>query len=263
MKKSYKILIITACVMMVLGLLVVAAAFLSPNFSLEADHAENVYTYKADGIEKISVTARTQDIKIETGSVNEITVYARENKWEKYEITNTDGTFSIIAKDLRKWYQKIELGIRRWEYDLVVVLPKSLVDTSIDVTVSTGDIHAYSLDVQNLSLKLSTGDIEMSNINAKNITLNLSTGDVDAQDVKAQGLFTKTSTGDIDFIGFEILGKTEISVTTGDIDLSGLKCDTLYIKTSTGDVDLERVYANSHDIRTRTGDVEGRVQPLN
>lgn len=110
---------------------------------------------------------------------------------------------------------------------------------TIDLLVSTGKVTVTDSQCTNLFSRGSTGDLTLKNVLVQNsILIERSTGDVIMNDADAKEIFIETSTGDVR--GNLLTGKVfHTETNTGDVDVpksvNGGSCE---IHTDTGDIEI-------------------------
>ena len=141
-----------------------------------------------------------------------------------------------------------------------VKIPKDFSFEGIDVSASTGNITNYASASQAVKIKTTTGRIKLENVSATSIDLSVSTGDVAALGLTCEGdVKIGVSTGKTELI--DAACKNLISDgNTGDISLKNvIASEKLSIKRSTGDVRFDACDAAEIFVITDTGDVRGSL----
>ena len=252
MKKG---LVITAVVLLVLGLMIAAGAFALAGFDfgklggIQLREAE--YPFDADftGIE--IDTDETDIVFCPAGDA--AGVVCEERDGVQYTVTVEDGTLKIGVDDRRTWTDRIALFSKKptmtvclpsERYDALcvvnrtgdVTIPEGFSFGSIDVTVSTGDVRCDASADEHMYIRTSTGSVTCGGCSDGLLRIETTTGDVRFDACDAGSIFVRTSTGDVSgTLRSEKIFRARTS--TGDVDVpdtvSGGICE---ITTSTGDI---------------------------
>lgn len=154
-------------------------------------------------------------------------------------------------------------------------LSKDLVIENADITLTTGDVHSYSLiqnqatfeadigditvknlDCNNLSITTTSGDISLYESKIKeDLTLNSSTGEQKLNTIECKNLQSNGTTGDLEMrnVFTEIMN---ISRTTGDVNIRQSDATNIHIFTDTGDVYCYFLSEKTFDVHSQTGDIK-------
>lgn len=234
--------------------------------------------------------------------VSDVTFYATTESSKKVSISEyekqphtvevVDNVLTIKNQDNRKWHEKIfNWGIEKVKVDVYlpageyasfvmknstgdITIPKEFSFTTINVTLSTGDIDIHSNVSDELFLKTSTGDISYSGTTAKGATFETSTGSISINDfeatddvtvttgtgrqtlknVKCQNLTNHASTGKVVLENVIVQKHIEVITSTGDVKLIDSDAETLFIKTSTGDVTGTLLSNKNFVVKSGSGD---------
>ena len=299
MKKSLKISLITAGVLVFLGIaLIIVAAVLTGGDLSKLGAAKYVTSvFDIDGeFDNISVNTGTANIKFVLSYENKCVVECFEEETRPHSVFVQDGTLKIKMEDNRKWYQIFVLDFQKPtltislpddEYSALTInedtgdieIPRSFIFESIDIKSSTGNVKCDAYSRSSMSIVTSTGDISVDGLVARNINLTVSTGNIKVfqttvcedisinvstgktviESVDCRNLITGGSTGNIDVINVHA-DIFDIERSTGDVTFKGSDAKQLKVKTSTGDVTFSNSDAGQLNIETTTGDVTGSLK---
>lgn len=280
MKKSTKIWLITAGVLIVCGILIFGGAMTAMgwNFSKLSTDKFETNTYELNNeIKNISIDCDTADIEILPLADGESRVICYEHINETHEVTVTDGTLKIKLAEKRKWYEHIGISLKspkitvylpEGEYGTVTVkndtgslkLLEKFSFENIDVQVQTGAVTCRSSAKESIKIKASTGMISISDLSCSALSLKTSTGAITVENAACEGdVSIKVSTGMTTLSKFEC-GNLSSTGDTGGISLERVMVkDKLSIERSTGGVKLEASDAAEIYIKTDTGNVRGTL----
>ena len=280
MKKSAKIWLIIASLLVIIGAVMFAVSLIAYNGDFTKFTTAKYQTNTHEISEEFA------DISIDTDTANivflpsddgkcKVECYERENENHSVEVEN--GTLKITYVDQREWYEYI--GINFGSTRVTVYLPDSeysslkikedtgnITLTSdfgfdvIDIKTSTGDVHCGRATAESVKIRTSTGNIELIGIECSSLDLGASTGNITVNDAKCSGdIKIEVSTGKTKLIGVSC--ESLISTgDTGDITLKKVVAtEKLSITRSTGDVTFDACDAAEISVKTSTGDVDGTL----
>ena len=258
MKKKTKVWLLTAVLLVVLGLILFAAGMTANNWNflnLSTEKYEtNAYEIR-EAFRNIAVETNTADILFAVSRDGKCKVVCYEAENEKHTASVQDGTLMICVVQQKQWRDyigitmetpKITVYLPQTQYDSLIIkettgdleIPGEFRFESMDISTSTGDVKNYASTSGTIKIKTTTGAIYVENISAEFVDLLVSTGDVTAKYV--------TCNGDV-----------QIGVSTGRVKLTDVKCKNMTSRGNTGDAFLENVIASEVVfIERSTGDVK-------
>lgn len=280
MKRSPKILIITATLLLTSGLLLFTVALSLTNWDFKAlstfKYTEKQYDITED-FSDISVVSNTADIVFLPSENGKTSVICYDQEKLTHAVSVTDRKLSIEVIDGRQWYDHIGIGFESSKITIYLPLEtygklsvksstgdleisKNFTFEEIDITLSTGRVFCKASALKNCKIKTSTGDILTEDIVAGDLSLSVSTGNVTATKISCKGDFKLTvSTGDAKLT--EVACKNLVSSgSTGNLSLKNVVASEKFsLNRSTGSITLEDSDAAELTIRTDTGDVTGSL----
>ncbi|MBQ9994464.1 MAG: DUF4097 family beta strand repeat protein, partial [Clostridia bacterium] len=202
MKTSKKALI-TACILIAVGLVIGFVGITAARGDLSSLTTEKVVTNThtvRQSFSSIDISSGECDVRFLPSDDDTCKVICRERENFTHQVTVEGDTLSIREKDSRKWYEYIHFGLYWEPLEVCIYLPQTEYSSlRIDGSVSDIDIPDT----------FSFGDVEIG-----------------------------VTTGDITFCA-AVEGALNIVSDTGDIDISGTSPASLSIVTDTGDVAVE------------------------
>lgn len=281
MSKSTKIWIIAAIACVIIGSIIFAGVMTAMGWDFKKLSTDkfttNTYTV-TEAYKNISVKSIYAQITFVPSDGEETKVVCYEDDKVKHTVTVEDGTLTINGVDNRKWYHyigfhfeepKITITLPKGEYgDLMlhnttgdVKLPRDLTFSSMDISVTTGDVFLSASATGDITCKTTTGDTKLNGVRCGNLTATGTTGDLEMKDVIASGKFTaKRTTGDVDLEGCDA-AEIFIKVTTGDVEGTLLTPKTFEAEATTGHVKVPRTDSGGLcKIKTTTGDIQIRIR---
>lgn len=257
MKKRFKISLITAAVLVLVGLLIIGIALCTFDGELSAFGTETYETNSyeiAEPFHTVSVQTDTADLVLARSEDDRCHVICYESEKEKHEVSVTDGVLKVTAEDTRAWYEYI--GVNFQTTKITVYLPEGA-EPVLYVKESTGDVTIPSeLRLQAADISVSTGHVTCHASVSEALCVQATTGDIAISGVSADRLELSVSTGNITVSDLVCAGDVTVHVSTGKATLQELSCRTLTSTGSTGDLILQHVTASEHFLLERsTGDV--------
>lgn len=148
---------------------------------------------------------------------------------------------------------------------------------NIELTTSSGRIHASSITGQEIKLKSSSGDIRANQIKG-DTSISVSSGNIKVDDVtgslsthatsgnttvdRVQGAVdAAASSGNIKYSNF--IGDGKFKLTSGNIEITDQRSDALDISTSSGNVTLSKdpEFQGFYDLKTSSGNIKAPESP--
>lgn len=121
--------------------------------------------------------------------------------------------------------------------NLTVEIPSGV---DLDISNSSGNVLAETLDERNVDISTSSGDVEIDDIHAYKLELSTSSGEIN--------------------IGKASIGTAvDVSSSSGDVSFSSISSQSLDINTSSGNIDIGLDSNDNVGISTASGDVETRL----
>ncbi len=280
MRKSAKVWLVIAAVLVVTGLVIFASVMAANgwNFSKLSTVKYETNTYEiGEEFSHISMKTDTADILFVPSEDGICKVVCYEEEHAKHGVTAVDGTLTVEVFHKKEWYHHIGISVGtpkltvylpKTEYGNLFIkestgaieIPKDFRFESIDVTASTGDIKCNASASGDVQIKASTGRIQVENLSARTLSLSVSTGKVTATGVNCDGDVTvNVSTGKA-YLTDVACKKLTSSGDTGDILLKNVTAsETISVERSTGDVTFDGSDAAEILVKTDTGDVTGTL----
>lgn len=281
MRKQSTIWIVTACSLVLFGLIIFGGAMTAMGWDFsklslseyETNYYDVDYTFS-----DLFILCDTADITFMAAEDKECSVVCYEDVKAKHCVSVRDGVLSIALEDTRKWYDyigvfnfdtpKIVVYLPRGRYDALslkgstgdVMIPNDFIFQSVDISLSTGDVTYAAPASDDIKIKANTGDIGIKNISAGSLNLSVSTGKITVSNVTCKGdvnVSVSTGKSDITDLTCNNLGSTG---NTGDISLKNVTAAGKFsIERSTGYVKFDACDAAEISVKTDTGDVKGSL----
>ena len=257
MKRSTKVSLIAATVLIVLGLGIIAAAFSAAGWELRKFSSSRYITTEqliTEDFSKINIDIDTTDIIFFPSEDDNCRIVGYEDEKNTHSFSVKDDTLWVKIQDMRKWYDHI--GINTDSPEIEIYLPKEKYE-SLYLRGSTGDVNIpgnFSFD--EIDVKLSTGDIGCFASANGAISLTTGTGGINIKNISAGDLVLSVTTGKVNCDNINCSGEFSLRVTTGDAKLSRIKCGSFTSTGNTGDLQMDNLIASDIiNIERSTGDL--------
>lgn len=241
MKKSVKILTVTAAVLTVVGVIVflVGMGMLGWNFN-RLDVTE--YTAKRYAA---TATERVERVELDLKTFPVVVTAGEDTALDYYEATDTDisvtyesGTLKVVEKYTYNPF-KVGMfsGLDRKNHKFVLTLPEhsDLVVKGANCDIRASDLAFADVDMNVTNLYISLDGCSVDSMSLKSVNL-----DLELIGCKLGSLFADATNADVTLNGCES-GKAEIHSTNSDIDISGGAYVEITAEATNNGVDIGRV----------------------
>lgn len=293
---SKKIWLIIATVLVASGLIIftVVMSIYQWDFKKLSTRKYETNEYEiTEEIKDITFIADTADIVFAVSKDGKNKVVCYEETKAKHSVTAQEGKLTVQVEDKKQWYDNISINfgspkitvyLQQGEYGQLSVksstgdieLPNAFAFTSLDISVSTGDVKSQASISGSAKIKTSTGGIQLENISVGTLDLSVSTGRVTVANLDCTGdikisvstgktvmntvacknLISDGDTGDISLTGVVASGKFLIERSTGDVKFDGSDAAEISVTTDTGDVTGTLLTEKIFIVDTDTGEKE-------
>ncbi|MBN2616716.1 MAG: DUF4097 family beta strand repeat protein [Spirochaetales bacterium] len=205
------------------------------------------------GIGQLNISMSSGNLEIVTEDREDIYLYLKTFK---------NGPMIFIDKgnktkiDIRRSTFKL-FSFYNGDVKLMVVLPKKYTQ-GLELNLSSGDISAKNLVIEDFNISLSSGSLFLDNIITKNADFNASSGSMDITNLFTNNTKVGISSGSLFVNGFT--GNLTGRLSSGDVDLytDKIKGD-IDFKISSGDFNLFIVDKNldaKFELKTSSGSIK-------
>lgn len=280
MKRSKKVAIIAAGVMIAVGLSVSIGAAVSMNFDVDKINTLSfeTNTYRIDEeISDISVNGAECDIRLIPSEDGICKVVCYESDKISHTVGVENNKLIVERHDNRKWYEhigvywgnmEIAIYLPQGEYDKLyaknlsgdIIIPENFAFSSAEIRSTSGDVSFEAAVNEELSAKTTSGEVYIGNTALNKLTAVSTSGNVTVENVTSQGTFeVKAVSGDIDLSGVRCQ-RISVSTTSGEVDFSDtITTDGIRAESVSGNVEFYKCDASSLWIKTGSGDVSGTL----
>ncbi len=276
MKKSTKAWIITAVLLVTVGLVTFAAVMFVYHWDFtKLNTVEYVTTEQVmeERVRNVIINTGTSDVRIAHSDDDKCRLVFNERKDNQHTVTMNGITLVIETTEAEKWYDNI--GIDFGKPEITVYLPEEqygrlqVKATTGDLTVpkgfrfdhtvvslSTGDVNFSADYTWEFTVTTTTGDVNVNCPSAGEVYVSSSTGDVTISDMKCAGVVTEGGTGDAVLTNVRATQHMEAQRSTGNIVLESCDAPGVNARTSTGDVTGHLLSDKDFEVETTTGSVK-------
>ena len=209
----------------------------------------------SESFKGVTITASTADITVLPSEDGTARVICREDVKQQHRVEVADGTLKITATDSRAWHEMI--GISFENTAITLYLPGDVI-SSLDISVSTGDVKISDLICQGLKFHSTTGDLWLKDLTVSaSLSIDGDTGDCKLENTTiSDNLDIEVGTGDVDLKNTVAKGDLTISSTTGSVTLDRCDAANIYVTVSTGDVNGILLSDKDFSVSSSTGDAK-------
>lgn len=238
---------------------------------------ETVHHEISEEFTNISVKADTADILFAASEDGICRVECLEEEKAKHAVSVRDGTLAIELNNQKHWYDyigfhfaspQITVYLPKAEYASLsvsgktgnVTVPHAFAFQTVEVSLSTGDVHALADASERMHLQTTTGSIRVEGISVGTLRLSASTGKVTVSNVTcANDLTLKITTGNAELTDVTAQHVSS-SGSTGNLSLQRVVAEKSFsLQRSTGNIKLDRCDAAALVLKTTTGSVKGSL----
>lgn len=261
MKKSVKIALIVAACLVGAGILLVAAAAVSPDFDFRRISPlrgeVETYTYEnPNDFESIVIDVVESDVRVLRSSKGELQIICDESDRIYHEVRVENGTLYVTRNDTRRWFERI-FSFDFREMTVTVYLPQELYAGIHAKSVSGDVIVEAGVIFDSAELKSTSGELSFYAATEGALSLTSVSGDVDVHGSDVGTLSASSTSGSIEISRVRANEGVEVDTTSGDIGISHVTAVSLSADSTSGDARLENTVVTEHlKIETTSGDIE-------
>lgn len=259
MKKSKKILITVAVILIAVGMICGFCGICSLGFNFNeistSDFVTHTYTVD-DDFTNIIIEDAESNINFYKSNDDKCRVLCDEREKVTHTVVNENKTLTVRVKDERNWFERINIGIFLSDMRVSVYLPKNKYDSlnaasmSGDIDVAneftfdnakvgsiSGDVSVKADVKQELNISSTSGDVIINNISATEcINASSVSGEIDLSNVKGKEIFANTISGGVMLTDTVASQKLKANSTSGDIDLKRCDAKNIVLDTVSGEI---------------------------
>lgn len=268
MKRNTKIVLISACALIVLGTAICACAFAAVDFDIhmlstpeDSTREWHLEAVPSGEIERIRVNALADNIRVRRSGTDEIIVTYYTSQYGGYELENENGelTLEYAALKDRKWYEYLTVdfsGSHSDKNSIEIDIPADY-DGEVWIEAATGSVELVNLKLNGtLSSKSTTGSMTLCDVQAVSVEASVTTGEVELETVVTSGdISVSFKAGGARLENVISEGEVTARGTTGDIDMYIVEAESITAECTTGSINGYSVCSGSTALKATTGDI--------
>lgn len=259
MKKSKKILITVAVILIAVGIICGFCGIYSLGFNFNeistSDFVTHTYTVE-DDFTNIIIEDAESNINFYKSNDDKCRVLCDEREKVTHTVVNENNTLTVRVKDERNWFERINIGFFIADMRVSVYLPKNKYDSlnaasmSGDIDVAneftfdnakvgsiSGDVSVKADVKQELNISSTSGDVIINNISATEcINASSVSGEIDLSNVKGKEIFANTISGGVMLTDTVASQKLKANSTSGEINLKRCDAKNIVLDTVSGEI---------------------------
>lgn len=250
MKKVYKVFLIIAAALMILGVGIVGVTFAAAGFQWEKftltedDLVEHTLDIEGKDVDTLSLSDMNSevgwyDIRIVPSEDNDIHIQYRSLERDELSCETVGNNVSLFAPVNRKWYEYIHIGFSFLKaLPLTIAIPSSVENVDILGGVSgnvdcsdlslKGDLSYYGDASQMVMNRMDIGgtlhiesdlsSITLYDVNAQSISADVDCGDLCFESVQAKDMDIQTDLGNFEFSSLFVENSLRIITDCGNVE---------------------------------------------
>ncbi len=293
-----KKLLVISIVLLVVGAVILAAAFAFVKFDFKKISSEELMTntyYAENSFSNIEIDSDDCKVTLIPSEDEVCKIVCTETEKVKFKITDENGTLKIVYQDSRSWVDRIGIFIAEKTVDVYlpqneyenlkignssggVVISDGLTFSEIQTNTSSGSVKCYA-DADVLSVKVSSGSIKLDGVSALEINLESSSGSIKLDNISSENINLEATSGSVKLDSVNAEKSITVESTSGSVELNSVSCenlnasassgsvklfdviasDSMKVKSSSGSVNLNDSDASDIEIKTTSGSVKGTL----
>lgn len=243
MKLGWKIVGIAAAVLLVLGIALIAVAYVTGG-TPESLRNNVVLTDYAQSFPEETPTAL--DLEIDAGrlrllSGGTLRVEAENVPEDGFVCTLEDGVLTVRENLSASWSDELSqlMSMRKQDPEIRIYLPEDTKLTRTEMQISAGDVQLGALDTAALTLDMRAGVLRAEGLRTDEAVLKLTAGTAAFTELDAQALHTEMAAGELSVSGSVKNSCTvEIAAGSAELKLLGTAADyTAFLNAGVGAID--------------------------
>ena len=265
MKKSTKIWLIIAALLLVIGLGLSVAALAAVDFDVsrlntEGAYERRTYTFDAEQLKSAEIHSVSQDIRVVGSDEKAGTVEYYTGERIGYAVSFSEGKLTIRHFDERRWYEHIHLFFSSRDDTVTVYVPT---DTVFALTChsTSGNIEASGFTGNKLFLKNTSGSIRVSDITAAELEARSTSGSIEAARIRVTegGAVLAAVSGSVVLEDAVCAQRLEASAISGRVGLTNSTCGDAILQTTSGALYFKNLRCDSLNAESVSGSIKGSL----
>ena len=258
MKKSKKILITVAVILVAVGMICGFCGIYSLGFNFNeistSDFVTHTYTVE-DDFTNIIIEDAESNINFYKSNDDKCRVLCDEREKVTHTVVNENNTLTVRVKDERNWFERINIGFFIADMRVSVYLPKNKYD-SLNAASMSGDIDvANEFTFDNAKVGSISGDVSVKADVKQELNILSTSGDVYAENLNLEKFNAESTSGEIDLKRCDAKNIV-LDTVSGEISGTLLSNKQFITETTSGTVNVPQSVSNEEcRITTVSGDI--------
>lgn len=257
--KAGKIILITAAIMLPVGILIAAMGLRLGGKSAWGYDLRNMKymetgkasenTMELKEFDTLTVDITSADVYLTTGNSYSFSYRVQEGR--EPEVDQTGSELRIRQPVVVSAFVGFNMGVTGDRYDITV--PEDCKEIELKFSGSSGELTVERVAVTG-TCKVLSGEVSLSGFDSKGLEIDAASGDIVVAGVNADSLRVKASSGEIT-VRDGAFQDLQVEASSGDISVSNVKTDSFTSDVSSGTVNVNRVEAQTVNSELTSGDI--------
>lgn len=259
MNKAKKTAVITAFILIGLGVLITALTLFSINFDFRKFNTvkteKTSFTIEEE-FRSIEINCADSDVRFKKSDDGSCRVECIQEEKTIHTAEVMNEVLTISQTDKRKTSDHFVIMFNFEETGVTVYLPEDEYE-SLYVKTLSGDIAIpEGFSFSDAEMSSASGDIMCQAKASGSITVKSKSGDAVVMNSSAEDILAKSLSGDVMINSADAGSKLTAEALSGDVEVRDINTDKLSASSTSGDIELFRIEASEFDAVTTSGDVE-------
>lgn len=261
MKVVWKIVLIIAVILLILGIALIAVSLFTGGSLKSIENNVPLMNFDQSFPEEVPtalyVEARAGRLTVTPGET--LRVEAKNVLDGGFVCTLEDGRLTVREDWGASWADNLSrlLTLNKNEQEIVVYLPEGTQLTEADIDISAGIATIEDLDAQSLKLDMTAGTLNMKNLLVGDAELDMSAGTMNAEGLNAESIRMDMSAGEVNFARM-LTGSLKLDMSAGTVGVSGAVTDACAVHLSAGTAIL-KLLGSAEDYRAEIDSRAGEI----
>lgn len=257
--KAGKIILITAAIMLPVGILIAAMGLrLGGKSAWGYDLGQMKYidtgavsenTMELKEFDSLSVNVSSADVFIKTGDSYGFSYRVEEGRDPEVEQNGSE----LRIRQPKKISGMIGFGMNMTGDRYEITVPENSREIGLEFSASSGELTIERVPVTG-KCKVSSGEVSLSGFDSKGLTIEATSGGISCAGVNADSLYVEASSGEIT-VRDGAFRELQVKATSGDISISNATADAVISGVSSGTVVMDRLEAKTVNSELTSGDI--------
>ena len=287
MKKATKAALISACVLIAVGVVLCVLSFAAAHgdwnaYEVDSDaYLSKTERYDSKQVSALIFTDSSCDVELIRTIGSDLIIYYNEGEKSGYDFSLADdGTLTVSFHSERKWYEWFSLSFGGPTHKTVIAVPDGYVgdieirlesanlmvgslstNGALAIATASGDITLTQAELAGaLSVLTTSGDIRVSSCTAGDVSVHSTSGDAFVDSLTCLYLDVSTISGDMDMQNIRCADSLKLTSTSGDIEAHALTAaNDLQGQSTSGNIDLRELHVQNLALVSASGNIHAEI----